>query len=376
MSSHPFLPFMEHARTLALRGRWRTAPNPMVGAVLVRDGQIVAEGWHAAHGSDHAEVACLAAAAANGVNPADCTLVVTLEPCCHQGQTPPCTDAILAAGIRHVVAGLADPNPQAGGGAALLRAAGVNVELGVDENACRELVADFLIWQTTNRPYVILKLAATLDGRIATRTGHSQWISCEASRHKVHELRANVGLAGGTVLVGSNTLHADDPLLTARDVEVVRQPLAAAITSRLPGTDNANLLRHRPAETIFFTTASGAATPRAGALRKNGVRVVPLDAWKSSTGDDLRQALAWLRAETQSLYVLCEGGGRLGLSLLESKLVDEFHLHLSPKVVADNEARPLFDGRSPLTMAEVLNLTLIHAERCDQDCHLMFRPEN
>lgn len=372
--SHPFASFMEHARTLALRGRWHVAPNPMVGAVLVRDGQVVAEGWHAVCGGDHAEVACLADAASKGVNPADCTLVVTLEPCRHEGRTPPCVNAILEAGIRHVVVGLADPTPEAGGGAAVLREQGVLVETGIDEDACRELIADFLIWQNTRRPYVILKLATTLDGRIGTRTGHSQWISSEASRHKVHEMRANVGLGGGAVLIGSNTLHADDPLLTARDVEVTRQPLAVAITSRLPGNDNAKLLRLRPSETIFFTTASGAATPRAGALRKTGVRVVPLDSWKSSTGDDLRQTIIWLREEAQCLYVLCEGGGKLGLSMLEAGLVDEFHIHMGPKILADNEARPLFDGRSPLTMNEALPLTLIHAERCGGDCHLMFRP--
>lgn len=143
--------------------------NPTVGAVLVRDGVVVARGWHTAYGKSHAEVECLKDAEAKGVDPSACTLVVTLEPCNHQGQTPPCTEAVIAAGIRHVVIGLRDPNPKAAGGMERLTEAGVEVEAGVCEELCRDLVADFLIWQTTKRPYVMLKLAMTLDGRIATR---------------------------------------------------------------------------------------------------------------------------------------------------------------------------------------------------------------
>ena len=214
--SHPYESFMREAAELAERGRWSAAPNPTVGAVLVRDGVVVARGWHTAYGKSHAEVECLKDAEAKGVDPSACTLVVTLEPCNHQGQTPPCTEAVIAAGIRHVVIGLRDPNPKAAGGMERLAEAGVEVEAGVCEELCRDLVADFLIWQTTKRPYVMLKLAMTLDGRIATRTGHSRWITGETARRQVHELRANVGRAGGAILVGGNTLHTDNPLLTAR----------------------------------------------------------------------------------------------------------------------------------------------------------------
>lgn len=373
MTDHPFAPPMRKAIALAERGRWTAAPNPTVGAVLVHDGKVVAEGWHAAPGTPHAEVACLADATAKGVNPADCTMVVTLEPCNHHGKTPPCTEAIAAAGIRHLVTGLSDPNPQAAGGAARLREQGVTVEEGVLESECRDLAADFIVWQTTDRPYGILKLASTIDGRIATRTGHSQWISSEAARQEVHILRAGVGHAGGVVLVGSNTLMSDNPSLTARTDDVVRQPLAAAIASRLPGSDSLTILKDRPQETIIFTTSAGAASTRAAALRQRGVRILGLENWKSPTGEDLLQAMKYLRNEAGCLYVLCEGGGKIGLSLLESGLVDELHLFLSPRILGDNEANPLFDGRSPLQLDEGLQMRITHMDRIDTDCRLILR---
>lgn len=372
--THPFAPFMAQAIELAERGRWSTVPNPTVGALLVRDGLVVARGWHRAYGGPHAEIECLADAAARGVDATRCTLVVTLEPCSHHGKTPPCTEAVLRAGIRHVVIGLADPNPRASGGAARLSDSGVCVETGVLEERCRDLIADFIVWQTTKRPYVILKLASTLDGRIATRTGHSRWITGEASRRKVHELRAAIGKSGGAVLVGGNTLYADNPLLTARLVATSRQPLAVSITSRMANCDTLRLFRERPGECVLFTTASGAATPRAAALREAGVRVFGIARWKEDSGRDLWQVLEHLRQEEGCPYVLCEGGGQLGMSLLEAGLVDEFHLHLAPRIIGDNEARPLFDGRGPLELGEALNLRLIRVEHASPDCHLVFRP--
>ena len=371
--THPFAPFMLEAIKLAERGRWKTAPNPTVGAVLVRDGAVVAKGWHTAFGKGHAEVECLADAASKGVDPSSCTLVVTLEPCNHYGKTPPCAEAILAAGIRHVVIGLADPNPLATGGAKRLMDAGVRVESGICETECRALVADFLVWQTTKRPYVILKLAMTLDGRIATRTGDSQWITCEASRKTVHVLRSHVGMAGGAVLIGGNTLYADNPLLTARDVPVDRQPVAAAVTSRIPGPNSLRLLQERPEETILFTTSSGAATPKAAQLRDQGVRVFGLDLWKAGKGEDLVQALEHLREVEKCPYVLCEGGGKLALSLLEANVVDEFHLHIAPKILGDSEAKPLFSGRTLLTLNEALPMRLVNMTHCSDDAHLFFR---
>jgi diaminohydroxyphosphoribosylaminopyrimidine deaminase/5-amino-6-(5-phosphoribosylamino)uracil reductase len=367
---------MDEAIRLAENGRWKTAPNPTVGAVLARDGCIVARGWHEACGGIHAEIACLEDAARNGVNPADCTLVVTLEPCNHQGKTPPCTEAVLAAGIRRVVVGLPDPNPVAAGGIACLREAGARVDVGVREDACRELVADFFVWQQAGRPFVILKLAGTLDGRIATRSGHSRWVSGAASRARVHALRAAVGRSGGAVLVGGNTLVADNPLLTARPddgTDVARQPLAASVISRLPAAGGLRLVKERPTETILFSTAAAAASPVAAELRRQGVRVVGVAPWGSKAGLDLGAVLAHLY-EAGCFYVLCEGGGRLGLSLLEADLADEFHLHLAPKVLGDEAARPLFCGREAPTMREAINLRIARMDSCGGDCHLTLRP--
>ncbi len=364
---------MREAITLAEQGRWKTAPNPTVGALLVRDGAVVARGWHTAFGKDHAEVECLADAAAKGVNPALCTMVVTLEPCNHYGKTPPCTEAIISAGIRHVVIGLPDPNPQASGGAKRLIDAGVQVEMGICTNECRDLVSDFIVWQTTRRPYVILKLAMTLDGRIATRTGHSRWISSVASRQAVHTLRANVGMAGGSVLIGGNTLYMDNPRLTARIPHVVQQPAAAVITSRIPGSNSLFLLQNRPAETIFLTTTASAATPRAAQLRERGIRIFGLDGWQANTGANLLQALEHLRQKEQCLYVLCEGGGKLALALLDEGLVDEFHLYIAPKIIGDNNATPLFSGRTPLTLDEAISMRFADMQRCGDDVHLLLR---
>ncbi len=369
-----FAPFMRLAVELAERGRWTAAPNPTVGAVLVRDGNVVAQGWHAVCGEAHAEVNCLEDARQKGINPAECTLVVTLEPCNHTGKTPPCTRAILAAGIRHVVIGLMDPNPRAAGGAAFLAEHGVRVETCVEEERCRQLVADFLVWQTSNRPYVILKMASTLDGRIATRTGHSRWISGELARREVHRIRAGIGLAGGAVLVGGNTLAVDNPALTARDMPVARQPLACSILSRLPG-DHLTLIQERAGETVLFTTAAAAASTRAFALRQRGVHIIGLNAWKDPQGNDLLQALTWLRQEAGCRYVLCEGGCTLGRSLLETGLVDEFHLYLSPKVLGDNEARPIFDGRTPQTLEDAIGLRITSVSQLGDDCHLTLRPQ-
>lgn len=375
---HPCAFAMRRAVELAERGRFATCPNPTVGAVLVREGRIVAEGWHRACGEAHAEINCLEDARRQGIDPATCTLVVTLEPCNHHGKTPPCAQAVYAAGIKHVVVGLRDPNPTAAGGGEYLAARGVTVEYGVEEVACRDLVADFLRWITTDQPYVILKLAATLDGKIATRTGHSHWVSSAASRQSVHALRAGMGRAGGAVLVGGGTFRADNPRLTARDTGQeadIPQPLACVLTSRLPAPGGeCRLLRERPQETLFIATPAAAASPAALALREQGVRVWSFAAGNTTRGQDFSELLRRMRAELGCHYVLCEGGGRLALALLEGGAVDEFRLHLAPGIMGDNEAIPLFQGRSPLAMSEVLPLRISGVGLCGGDMHLTLRP--
>ncbi|MDR2893200.1 MAG: bifunctional diaminohydroxyphosphoribosylaminopyrimidine deaminase/5-amino-6-(5-phosphoribosylamino)uracil reductase RibD [Deltaproteobacteria bacterium] len=406
-AQHPFYRLMLEAVRLSRQGSQgfgRTAPNPCVGALLVRDDQVLAGGFHAAAGQDHAEVAALKDAAAKGVNPAECTLVVTLEPCNHYGKTPPCTKAILEAGIRRVVIGASDPNPQAAGGADFLRSRSVQVESGVAERECLDNIADFLTWQNTVRPYVILKLAATLDGRIATRSGHSKWISGPQALARVHELRSNAQ----AVLIGGNTFYQDNPRLTCRAGENPLapatcgqsdkiganqsnnkpQPLAIVLSSRLPDPkQNFHLLRERPEQVIFWTSTALSEGREAEALRRMGVRIWGLE-HKSDGLLDLGAGLERLRCECGVYYLLCEGGGRLGLSLLENQLVDEFRLHLSPKIIGDNEARPLFDGRnSGLTgesgslpglsglpaLDEAPGLRFTNAEICGDDLLLQLR---
>jgi diaminohydroxyphosphoribosylaminopyrimidine deaminase / 5-amino-6-(5-phosphoribosylamino)uracil reductase len=205
---------LARALELAERGRGTTYPNPIVGAVLVRDGEIVGEGWHERKGGPHAEIVALEAA---GERARGATLYVTMEPCAHHGSTPPCADAIVAAGVAKVVAGTLDPNPEAAGGLAVLRAAGVDVE-NLDSFEARAQNESWRMWAAHGRPFVLLKLAVTLDGRVAIPG--SRWISGEESRRRVHELRAEVD----AVAVGMGTVRADDPQLTARDIDAQRQP--------------------------------------------------------------------------------------------------------------------------------------------------------
>jgi diaminohydroxyphosphoribosylaminopyrimidine deaminase / 5-amino-6-(5-phosphoribosylamino)uracil reductase len=270
---------LEHALALAERGRGTTHPNPIVGAVVVRDGEVVGEGWHERKGGAHAEVVALAAA---GERARGATLFVTMEPCAHHGTTPPCTDAVLRAGVAKVVAGSLDPNPEARGGLDALGEAGVEVEL-VDSFAARAQNEAWRTWVAKRRPFVVLKLALTLDARVFV-PGTERWISGPESRRRVHELRAQVD----AVAVGMGTARADEPQLTARDVGATRQP------RRL----------------LFGCGASGDLEVRSG----------PLD-------PELR-ALAG--EGVQSL--LLEGGPTIARSFLEADLVDKLMLFVAPRI--------------------------------------------
>ncbi|MDR2826273.1 MAG: bifunctional diaminohydroxyphosphoribosylaminopyrimidine deaminase/5-amino-6-(5-phosphoribosylamino)uracil reductase RibD [Deltaproteobacteria bacterium] len=382
---HPFYPFMLKAVALSRQGFGHTMPNPCVGALLVKDGCILAEGWHRAAGGAHAEVAALKDAVAKGVAPAECSLVVTLEPCNHYGKTPPCAKAILDAGIRHVVIGAMDPNPQAAGGADFLSSRGIRVECGIAERECQDNIADFLAWQREKRPYVTLKLASTLDGRIATRSGHSKWISGEQAIQRVHELRSQVQ----AVMVGGNTFYADNPSLTCRldslgrfnhlncASPVVKQPLAVIATTSLPEhPENFTLLQERPQDVIFLTSAKNAKSAVADMLRQRGSTIYAPDAPNEpdgENGDYVADGLKRLHQNHQVYYLLCEGGGKLGMSLLTSGLADELRLHLSPKIIGDAKAKPLFDGLRPESMNEALRLRFIGTELCGEDILLQLR---
>lgn len=369
---HPFEPFMREAIALANKGRWQAAPNPTVGAVLVLNGAVVARGYHTACGNPHAEIECLRDAQEQGIDPSLCTMVVTLEPCNHYGKTPPCSQAVLEAGIKHVVIGLLDPNPKAKGGAQVLRDGGVLVETGILEQECRDLVADFLTWVTTPLPYTILKLAATLDGKIATRSGNSRWISGPESRARVHELRRNVG----AVIIGGTTFRKDNPQLTSRLDGVTKQPLAVIITSQLPNVPEAyKLLTERPEQTIFWTSEESAASDAARGLRNHGCTVMPLPETSQGAlgGRDLAYGLRWLRSMHNCHYTLCEGGGKLALAMLELEVAQEFQLHMAPKIMADAKAPGLFDGRCPMTMDDVMGLRMTATEKSGDDIIITLR---
>lgn len=367
--------YMREAIRLANKARFMTWPNPCVGAIIVKNNKIIGKGWHKNAGLPHAEIECLNNARENGHDPSGAELVVTLEPCNHFGKTPPCADAIINAGIKKVIYGTQDPNSEASGGLEKLKQNGIEVIGPILENQCKDLISDFTITKLQNRPYIILKLASTLDGKIATRTGHSKWISCELSRKKIHYLRAALAETGGAILIGGGTFRSDNPQLSARiDKETEAQPLACIMTSRLPRADaDFYLLRNEPERTVFFASPAAAASTAAEALRKLGCRIYAIGPTYSGL-PDFALMFNILKNDLHCPYVLCEGGGYLALSLMEAGYVDEFYLHLAPIILGDNDARPLFDGHNPLSLEDAIKMRFCDASLYGDDAHLVLRP--
>jgi len=358
--------WMRLALREARKGRGRTSPNPLVGAVVVKGGRLVAKGWHRAAGEPHAEAAALAAA---GSRARGATLYVTLEPCHHVGRTPPCTRAVLAAGIRRVVIGLADPNPRVrGGGARYLRNKGLTVVSGVLEDDCRELNRFWLRWITTGRPYAVLKLAASLDGKTATRTGDSQWISSEKSRRRVHRLRAEVD----AVMVGRRTMAADDPGLDARPAPAkVRQPRPVVVDSGLRTPPTARIFGRADNGRPIIAGLKDASDRRRRALERAGAEVLALPA-----GPDGRVDLGALweklgRREIAS--VLIEGGAELAGSAARAGLVDEVVLFLAPKLIGGARAPGLLGGEGIDRLADHVPLRIIDSRRLGDDLMVVAR---
>ncbi|MBW2562184.1 MAG: bifunctional diaminohydroxyphosphoribosylaminopyrimidine deaminase/5-amino-6-(5-phosphoribosylamino)uracil reductase RibD, partial [Deltaproteobacteria bacterium] len=266
--------FMKMALALAEKGRGFTSPNPMVGAVVVKEGRVIGRGWHQALGGAHAEVNAIDDA---GAAAGDATLYVTLEPCNHFGRTPPCTHKILEAGIRRVIVGMEDPNPDvAGGGIRFLKSHGVTVASGVCEDEALRLNESFIKYVRTKRPFVILKCAATLDGRIATKTGDSKWVTGERSREFVHRIRHAVD----GIMVGIDTVHADDPSLTTRlDGVAARDPIRIILDTNLSISETARLLRLDSDAATFivskpFDLMTSAQIAKKERLEKRGVRII------------------------------------------------------------------------------------------------------
>ena len=353
---------LERTLELAERGRGRTSPNPLVGAVVVKDGRPIGEGFHAGPGAAHAERAALGACTED---PDGATLFVSLEPCAHHGRTPPCVEAILAAGIRRVVVASGDPTVKAAGrGPEVLRAEGVEVEWAGPETArAAELLNQpFRKHAVTRRPTVLFKSAMTLDGKVATRAGDSRWISSEASRARVHGLRAEVD----AVAVGIGTVLADDPLLTARPVdgEPTRQPRRVVFDSRARLPLAGALLRSVAEGEILVVCSPEAPQPAREALSEAGAEVIAIEG-----PDEPARVEAALDAlgEREIQSVLLEGGPRLAGAFLDAGEIDEMLAFVAPVLAGGGEARTVLEGGGAESIAEARRALWVEVERIGDD---------
>ena len=351
------LNYMRHALELAKRGVGHVSPNPMVGAVIVKDGRIIGEGWHEHIGGLHAE----RNAFKNCTE--DCTgatIYVTLEPCCHWGRTPPCTEAILEHKIGRVVVACLDPNPLvAGKGLQILREAGIECVSGVLEEECHALNEVFFHYITTKTPYVVMKYAMTLDGRIAAYTGDSKWITGETARQHAHQTRRQLS----AIMVGIGTVLADDPMLNCR-IEAGVDPIRLVCDSNLRTPVDSQLVRTaRDIPTWIF--CANADIRRKAALEEAGVQVIPLPD-ESGTHVDLRAVMDYLGGE-QVDSVLLEGGGTLNGEALRLGLVHKVQAYIAPKLIGGADAHGPVGGAGIAKMADALALENITLTRLGED---------
>ncbi|MGQ0561694.1 MAG: bifunctional diaminohydroxyphosphoribosylaminopyrimidine deaminase/5-amino-6-(5-phosphoribosylamino)uracil reductase RibD [Gemmatimonadota bacterium] len=329
---------MRSALELAERGWGRVHPNPLAGALVVRDGAVVGEGCHREFGGAHAEVEALAAA---GDLARGATLYVTLEPCCHYGKTPPCSDAIIRAEVATVVFGAADPHPQAAGGADVLRRAGINVVSDVERDAVRQQNALFFHTVEQRTPYVALKLAMSLDARIASAPGERTRITAGDADREVHRLRSGFD----AILIGSNTARVDDPLLTVRNAPApVRPPVRIVLDSQATLSSRSVLLRSVDEAPVWIVCGSGAAISRVADLERAGARPIVVHAAKRRI--PIGAILERLRAEGIST-ILCEGGGKVAGSLLEADLVERIYALIAPRLLGEGGV-PAFPVPGPM----------------------------
>lgn len=334
-------------RALELAAQGRTSPNPQVGAVIVRDGQVVGEGFHQRCGGPHAEIEALTAAG-EGARGAD--LYVTLEPCNHQGRTPPCTEAILAAGLARVFIGFDDPDPEvAGGGAARLASAGLEVHRGVEAARCERFYEAYQIHRRLGRPQVTLKAGMTLDGRVATRTGHSRWITGSEARAEVHRVRHRID----AIMVGLGTVLADDPSLTTRlGDERGHDPVRVILDTEARTPEGAKVIQQSSvAETIIAHGPAGAAA--ASRLARPGVE--PIECGLRGGRVDLGELLRRLAARG-IVTLLVEGGGEVHWSMLEAGLADRVMFFVAPRLVGGRGAVPVVGGAGAAQMGDAIEL--------------------
>ncbi len=358
---------MARALELAARGQGSVEPNPMVGCVLVHEGTLVGEGFHTHFGGPHAEAVALAAA---GDLASGATVYVTLEPCCHQGKTPPCTEALIAAGVARVVAAMRDPFKEVdGGGIAALQAAGITCEVGLLAGESQWLNAPYLQLVTAGRPWVIAKWAMTLDGKLATRTRDSKWISSEPSRAVVHQLRGRAD----AIIVGSGTAQADNPLLTARTADRAdwkRTATRIVVDSQASLSPDSRLMQTAQDVPVLIATAENAAPEACQKLAAAGAEVFPCPG--ASNGERLASLLMEL-GRRKMTNVLVEGGSQLLGTLLDIRAIDEAHVFIAPKITGGNEALSPIGGEGVSTIAESLRLTDLMIDVLEGDIYVRGR---
>ena len=353
--------FLRQAMTLAQCGEGCVNPNPLVGAVIVRDGQVVAQGYHARYGDLHAERNAFRDADTRGVDCSGTTMYVTLEPCCHHGHQPPCTEAIIAHQVKRVVVGLLDPNPLvAGHGIEILRQHAIEVEV-IDPQSP---LAQELRWQnrvflhyiTTKRPWVVLKYAMTLDGKICTSTGDSQWITGPESRHRVHQLRRSLS----AILCGIGTVLADDPMLNTRLEEdpEARNPIRLVLDHHLRLPLDCQLVQTARQIPVIAVHSADAPQERIDALQAAGVQT-----WACDTLDNLMQRIGAEHIDS----LLVEGGGTVNDSFLQSRLIHEVYAFVAPKLVGGANAKTPIEGKGIAKLSESLKLKMIDVETFGDD---------
>lgn len=348
--------YLRQACRLALKAAGRTSPNPLVGAILVRSGQVVGAGYHHFAGGPHAEINALKQA---GAKARGATLYITLEPCSHHGRTPPCTRALIAAGVREVVAGMKDPNPLvAGRGFQQLRRAGIKVRAGQCQDECRQIIEGFAKFITQRQPFVTVKLAASLDGKIATASGDSRWISGARSRMLVHRWRNQMD----AVLVGIGTVRADDPQLTCR-IARGRNPYRVVLDSRLRIDPTAQLLALPDAGKTIIATTAAAPVKKIRALEQLGVSVWRLPERQGQVA--WRPLLAKLAA-LGVVTVVIEGGAAVAASALKHRVADKLELFYAPKLVG-GDGQSMIASLGISKMARALPLRRMSLRRSGED---------
>jgi diaminohydroxyphosphoribosylaminopyrimidine deaminase/5-amino-6-(5-phosphoribosylamino)uracil reductase len=352
--------YMAQAISLAKKGRYTTDPNPRVGCVLVRDGEVIGQGWHVKAGQGHAEVEALK----NVPDAKGATAYVTLEPCSHQGRTPPCCDALIKAGVSRVVAAMQDPNPQvSGSGLEKLKAAGIEVICGVLQEGALALNRGFIKRMTDSRPFVRSKLAMSLDGRTAMASGESKWITSNEARADVHRLRAE----SSAILTGINTVLADDPALNARVDGDVLQPVRVVLDTHLNMPVTAQMAK-LPGRSLILTCAQD--EQKQGALQQAGFEVYQLPCENGRL--DLQAVMDFL-GQQQINELLVEAGSVLNGALLDEDWVDEYVIYMAPCILGD-QGRGLFNLPGLQQMADKKQLKLRDVRQVGQDLKLTYTP--